>query len=246
VPHSPLVRMFNSSINLSLAEEDAIRALPMRVKVLAAKQELIAEQNSPKQCCVVLEGYACTYRDVRDGNRQILSFHVRGDMPDLQNLHLGENHDNIGSIGPLTLGLINSSDLHRICREFPRVAAALWRLTLIDASIYKEWVSNVGARDARTRTAHLFCELHHRQRAIGQVEGNSFEWPLTQMDLGDALGLSVVHVHRTLKSLRDSRLIDYQRGVLRIPDIDALMKAGDFDAGYLHMRSVAERAAMMA
>lgn len=244
MPHSALVRMFNCSIDLSPAEEDAIRALPMRVKVLAAKQDLISDLGSPAHCCVVLAGYACTYRDMRDGSRQILSFHVMGDIPDLQNLHLPETQDSISSIGPLTVGIINNSDLQRICRDFPRTASALWRLTLIDASIYKEWVSNVGARDARTRTAHLFCELHHRQAAIGKVSDNSFAWPVTQINLSEALGLSVVHVHRTLKGLRDSGLIDYERDILRIPDIDALMEAGDFDEGYLHMRSAAERAAM--
>lgn len=236
--------MFNCSINLDADEEDAVRALPMRVKVLGGKQDVVRERETTLYCCVVLEGYACTYREVRNGQRQILSFHVPGDMPDLHSLHLSRVDDSIGSIGPLTIGLIKNSDLHRICREFPRVGAALWRLTLIDASIYREWISNVGARDARTRAAHLFCEVHFRQAAIGKVQDNAFEWPVTQIDLGDALGLSVVHVHRTLKNLRGAGLIAYERGVLRIPDLEALMDAGDFDAGYLHMRSAAERAAV--
>lgn len=231
--HSPLVRMFNCSINLNAAEEEAVRALPMRVKLLRGRQDIIRERERAPQCCVVLEGYACTYRDVRDGQRQILSFHVPGDMPDLHSLHLSAVKDNIGSIGPVAVGMIDNADLHRICREFPRVAAALWRLTLIDASIYKEWISNVGARDARSRAAHLFCEIYFRQAAIGNVQDDAFEWPITQIDLGDALGMSVVHVHRTLKSLRKAGLIDYERGVLRIPHLKALMDAGDFDAGYL-------------
>src|SRR5690606_2577763 len=174
--------MYNCSINLNASEEEAVRALPMRVKILGGKQDLVREHESPAQCCVVLEGYACTYRDMRDGQRQIVSFHVPGDMPDLHSLHLAEVHNSIGSIGPLTVGMINNSDLHRICREFPRVAAALWRLTLIDASIYKEWISNVGARDARTRAAHLFCEVHFRQASIGRVRDNAFDWPVTQID----------------------------------------------------------------
>jgi len=91
--------MFNRSINLNAEEEGAIRALPMRVKMLSGRQDIIRERDRPPRCCVVLEGYACTYRDVRDGQRQILSFHIPGDMPDLHSLHLGASSDNIGSIG---------------------------------------------------------------------------------------------------------------------------------------------------
>jgi CRP-like cAMP-binding protein len=244
VPHSPLVRMFNCSIDLDADEEAAIRALPMRVKVLGPKQDVLREGESPPRCCVVLEGYACTYRDVGDGTRQILSFHMPGDMPDLHSLHLSQIHNSLGSIGFLTVGVINNVDLHRLCRDYPRVAAALWRLTLIDASIYKEWISNVGARDARTRAAHLLCEIHCRQEALGQIRNKAFNWPVTQIDLGNALGMSVVHVNRTLKELRKSGLIVLDRGTLRIPNFEALMEAGDFDAGYLHMRTANERAAM--
>jgi len=246
MPHSPMIRMFNCNINLTTEEEEAVRALPMRIRAVENRQDVSRgpHESLPHSCVIVLDGYACTYRDVRDGQRQILSFHVPGEMPDLHSLHLNHIYENIGSIGQLTVGQIRKSDLHQICSEYPRISAALWRLTLIDASISREWISNVGARDARTRAAHLFCEIYFRQQAIGKVRENAFEWPATQIDLGAALGLSIVHVHRTLKSLREAGLVEMERGWLRIPNISALRMAGDFNAGYLHMRSTAERAAL--
>ncbi|MDQ2632788.1 MAG: cyclic nucleotide-binding domain-containing protein [Pseudomonadota bacterium] len=123
----------------------------MRIRKVATRQDVVREGDSPPRCCVVLEGYACTYRDVSDGARQILSFHVAGDMPDLHSLHLAHLHNSIGSIGSLTVGFIANVDLHRICRDYPRVAAALWRLTLIDASIYKEWQQCRRPRRANAR-----------------------------------------------------------------------------------------------
>jgi CRP-like cAMP-binding protein len=118
----------------------------------------------------------------------------------------------------------------------PNVSAALWRETLIDASIFREWILNVGRREAVVRMAHLLCELHHRLSAIGRTQAGTFDLPISQSELGDCLGLSTVHTNRVLKTLREDRLIRTERGSFELLDMPALKQRGDFDTGYLHLQ----------
>jgi CRP-like cAMP-binding protein len=130
-----------------------------------------------------------------------------------------------------------------LCKAQPRLAAAFWRETLIDASIFREWVTNVGRRNAYARLAHVLCELLVRLRAVGLAEDDACELPMTQGEIGDATGISTVHVNRTLQELRGDGLITLKGEKLTVLDWDRLKKAADFDPTYLHFKRPDEVAA---
>jgi CRP-like cAMP-binding protein len=184
----------------------------------------------------VLKGFACRYKVLGDGQRQIMSFHMAGDIPDLQSLHLGVMDHSLGTMTAVTAAFIPHTAVHDLNRRLPGVAAALWRDTLIDAAVFREWLTGVGRRSAYTRTAHLVCEVFVRMSSLGLADRDSFQLPLTQVAMADALGLSAVHINRVLQDLRGEGLIASRGRTVVIRDWTGLAKAGDFDAGYLHLR----------
>jgi CRP-like cAMP-binding protein len=120
--------------------------------------------------------------------------------------------------------------------RYPRITSAFWRECLIDAAIFREWVMNVGQREAYSRMAHVFCELMVRLRAVGLVEDDACDLPITQAEFADAIGTSTVHVNRVLQQMRADGLIELSGNRLYVPDWEALKKAGDFDPIYLHLK----------
>lgn len=194
------------------------------------------EGDRPNQCCVVIEGFQCRYKMLADGERQIMSFHVPGDVPDLQSVFLSTMDHSLGTLTPNRVAFIPHEPLRDLIRQQPGIAERLWRETLIDASVFREWIANVGSRDAYTRIAHIICELFVRLRAVGLANGMKFDFPITQTEIADATGLSTVHVNRSIQQLRADGLITLERGMCHIPDFDALKQAGMFESGYLHMR----------
>jgi CRP-like cAMP-binding protein len=171
-----------------------------------------------------------------DGKRQIISFHVPGDIPDLQSLHIDVMDHNLATIVASKVALIPHEAVRKLTHGQPRIADAFWRDTLIDASTFREWIVTVGSREAYTRIAHLLCEIFMKLRAVGIVSGNSFTLLLTQAEIGDATGLSTVHVNRSLMQLRGDGLITLQRNLCTIPDLGRLQEAAMFDPTYLHLR----------
>ncbi len=157
-------------------------------------------------------------------------------MPDLQTLHLDVLDSDIGALTNCTLAYMAHGDLRTFCERHPRVAAALWRATLVESAIHREWVVNIGQRPAISRLAHLLCEMMTRMEAAGLAEGGSCDLRLTQENLSDATGLSVVHVNRTLQEIRAQNLITFGKGKLTIHDWNALARLGDFQTDYLHLR----------
>jgi CRP-like cAMP-binding protein len=241
--HHPLLRRLDSVASLSEEERDAIQALPMQVLEVGPHQDVVREGDRPNRCCLILEGLACVYKVTHRGRRQIHAFQHPGDIPDLLSLHLDSLDSSVGTITRCKVAFIWHKDLRALCRQHPGIAEILWRTTLIDASIFKEWITNVGQRDAYSRLAHLFCETFVRLRAIGQAEGHSCEFPITQEDLAAAAGITAVHANRTLKELRANGLVDFGRSTLTITDFDRLQKVGEFDPGYLHLRDPGKMAA---
>ena len=233
---SPLVRKLESVITLSEEEKHALLTLPMHLASLRADQDIVREGDRPSRSFVLLEGFCTTYSFVGDGKRQIMAFHIPGDMPDLQSLHLAVLDNSVGTITPCKLGFVQHAVLHQLCRDYPRLAAAFWRETLIDAAIFRRWLTSVGRRDAYARVAHLLCEMVVRMRAVGLALDHACEFPITQNELGDALGLSLVHVNRTLQDIRENGLIVLKGGTLQVVDWEGLQRAGDFDPTYLHLK----------
>jgi CRP-like cAMP-binding protein len=237
-PYShPLVRKIESIFTLTDEEKLALTSLPVHRQELRGGQDIVREHDQPSRSCLVLEGFTSTFKVTPEGKRQILAFHVPGDMPDLQSLHLKTLDNSIGTVSPCTVAFIQHEALRDLCKRHPRISDALWRGTLIDAAIYREWMVNVGRRDAYTRLCHLLCEMVVKLGAVGLAEGRTCQLPMTQTDLGDATGLSTVHVNRTLQDIRKAGLVTFTRGTLKVLDWEGLKTAGEFDPTYLHLQN---------
>jgi CRP-like cAMP-binding protein len=235
----PLLTKLERVIDLDKVERSALSTLPFQEVEVRADQEILREGDQPVRCFLILDGVTCTSQAVEGGLRQIDSFHIAGDMPDLHSLHLDAMDCDMWAVTNCRLAFMDHSAIRQLCEAQPRVAAALWRLTVVDAAIYRQWVTNLGQRPALNRLAHLFCEMMLRMEAIGRTRDGSCALPITQADLSDATGLSVVHVNRTLKDLREMRLVTHTKGQLTIHDWEALMLLADFRPGYLHLPGLA-------
>jgi CRP-like cAMP-binding protein len=231
----PLARKLESILHLSDGEKDAISRLPLQIAEIKADQDIVREGDRPSRSCVLLEGFTCNYKLVADGKRQILAFHIPGDIPDLQSLHLKVLDNGLATITPCRVGFVQHETLREICERFPRIAIAFWRDTLIDAAVFREWMTSIGRRSAYARIAHLLCEMVVRLRVVGLTEGHTCDLPITQTEFGDALGLSLVHVNRTMQELRRAGLISFRGSTLTVLDWEGLRKAGEFDSTYLHL-----------
>jgi CRP-like cAMP-binding protein len=235
----PLIRKLESIIDVSEEEMRAITSLPVTVRELRADQDIVRDQDRPSQCCLVLEGFAFRYKVLEGGKRQIFSFHIPGDIPDLQSLHLTIMDHSLATLVDSRVALITHENVRKLVRAHPRIGDIFWRDTLIDAAVFREWMAGIGRRHAYARIAHLFCELFLRMRVVGLTNGDAFPMPITQAEIGDALGLSTVHVNRTLQELRRDRIIATRDGMLVVESWEALQEAGEFDPTYLHLRKEA-------
>lgn len=241
--HHRLIRKLEAIVDLSDIERKALLGLPMTIKGLGPDEDFVRDGDRPSDCCLIVEGFACRYKILADGRRQIMSFHIPGDIPDLQSLHLKVMDHSISTLVPSTVGFIPHEALREFTHRHPRIGDALWRDTLIDAAVFREWIIGIGRRSAYTRIAHLFCELLVRLRSVGIAEAHTIDLPITQAELGDALGLSTVHVNRVLQELRGDGLITLRGRYLSVQDWPGLKAAGEFDPTYLHLSGTATAAA---
>ena len=230
-----LIRKLESIFTLTDKERKALQNLPMQIAVIKDDQDIVREGDSPSRSCLILSGFTCTYKVTAEGKRQIVSFNIPGDIPDLQSLHLEVLDNSLGTLTPCRVGFITHEALRDLCVRYPRITAAFWRETLVDASIFREWLLNVGRREAYNRMAHLLCELLVRLRAVGLADDHACNLPITQAEFGDAIGVTTVHVNRVLQELRADGLIQSKGTRLSVPDWHKLTKAGEFDPGYLHL-----------
>jgi CRP-like cAMP-binding protein len=234
--HHPLLRRLDSIAGLSEGERQAILDLPLAVKALGADTDIVRHGDRPSDCCLILDGFACRYKILPDGRRQIMGFYIPGDIPDLQSLFLEVLDNSVGTLTSSRVAMIPHGSLRDLLRRSPGLAEAFWRDTLIDAAIFREWMIGLGRRSAYQRMAHLLCELRVRLHAVGLTQDHGFHLPVTQTELADALGLSTVHVNRVLQDLRAEKLIVLRGGSLSIPDWEALTSAAEFDPAYLHLK----------
>lgn len=230
-----LIRKLESLAALSNEERQAVQSLPVRVRTLDARQDLVRDGDKPTHCCLILEGWVCRYKLLTQGRRQILSFHVPGDIPDLQTLHLRTMDHSVATLKAATVAFIPHENLRELTADFPSIGALLWRCTLIDAATFREWETNLGRRPAFERMAHLFCEMSMKLQVVGLADDCRCPMPITQTDLADALGLTSVHVNRVLKEMRGRALVKLRSGTLVIEAWDELLKAAEFDPTYLHL-----------
>jgi CRP-like cAMP-binding protein len=230
-----LIRKLKAIAQLSDEERRAIEYLPVTGRLLRPHQDIVHEHDQPSQCCLLLDGWIYRYQLLSEGKRQIFSFHIPGDIPDLQSLHLGTMDHNVCTLTQATVAFIPHEALRELTAAYPGLAAILWRDTLVDGAIFRQWMIGMGRRSAIGSIAHLYCELYVKLAAVGLAKDHAYKLPLTQQDIGDALGLSNVHVNRVLRELRERELITLQAHWLQINDWAELIKLCDFDPTYLHL-----------
>jgi CRP-like cAMP-binding protein len=230
-----LVRKLESIATLTDEERRAIESLPVKVRHLDARQDIVRDGDHPAHCCLVLDGWTCRYKLLSEGKRQIFSFHVAGDIPDLQSLHIHTMDHSLATVTKATVAFIPHESMRELTAGHPNIAALLWRDTLIDAGIFRAWMVGMGRRAAYEQVAHLFCEMYLKLQAVGLAEGYRCPMPITQVDMADALGLTPVHVNRVLKEMRGKALITLRSNTLVIEAWDELLRAAEFDPTYLHL-----------
>jgi CRP-like cAMP-binding protein len=231
----PLVHKLEYSATFSPDDREALLALPHTVKWVEANDYLVRDGDKSARCTVLISGFVYRHKIVTDGARQILSLHMRGDMVDLQNSFLGTADHNVQALTPCEVAFIPSDELKNLAFERRAIGEAMWLDSLVDASIFREWIANVGRRDSRTRVAHVLCEFALRLEAAGLGHHTDWELPMTQEQLADVVGLTSVHVNRTLKTLERDGLITRNRRSVSVANWKALAAAGDFQSHYLHL-----------
>ena len=236
---TPLIRKLESILVLSDEERDVLRNVSGTIKTVGPRQDLVREGDRPHECCLILEGFAYRYKLTETGKRQIFSFHIPGDIPDLQSLHIDVMDHSLAALTATKAMFIPHETVCDLMRRCPRIGDAFWRDTLIDAAVFREWFMNLGRREAYGRMAHLLCEFYVRLRAVGLTNGDVCDMPFTQVELADATGVTNVHANRILQELRGEGLITLRAGSLTVLDWERLKEAGEFDPAYLHLKKAA-------
>jgi CRP-like cAMP-binding protein len=238
---APALRKLEHRATLSRGDREAFLDLPFFKKTLNSGSYIIRERDLTKNCCVLLSGFAFRSKIVGNGGRQILSVHIPGDMLDLQHAFLGVADHSIQMLTTGDVAFVAAEAVQDLAFTFPAIGRAMWLETLVEGSIFREWIANIGRRDAITRIAHLLCEIAERLRSAGLMTGDRYELPMTQEQIGDATGLTAVHVNRTLQLLRNKGLITRDRRAVQIKDWTALSAVGDFGTAYLHADNPQDR-----
>ena len=235
-----LIRKLEQFTKLSSVDKEALeQAAALKVRQLRPREDIIHEGDKPRQVNLILEGWACRYKVLEDGRRQISAFLVPGDLCDMRMFILKRMDHSIGALTPVTVAEIPADAILEIADTSTRLSRALWWNSLVEEAIAREWTTNLGQREAIERLAHLFCELFLRLRSVGLTDSqsgqHSFELPVTQEQLADATGMSTVHVNRTLQEMREQGLIIWKGKTITIPDLEALQTVALFNPNYLHL-----------
>ena len=233
---NPLTRKLENFSPLSLDDRRLLDDIVKPSRTVGARADIILEGHASKDVRLILQGFACRYKLLKSGKRQIVAYLIPGDLCDLNVFILKAMDHSIGTLSPCTVVDIPR---HRILElmERPRIARAIWYATLVDEATLREWLLNVGQRESVERIGHLLCELLARLRVVGLVADDSYDFPLTQSEIGDTTGLSNVHVNRCLQRLRDKGLIVYKSRHIIIKDIPGLIELTGFNPNYLHLQN---------
>ena len=234
-----MIRKFERRASLSDADREALIELPFRMTRAEPGRYLVREGAVADHSILIISGLAYRHKISADGSRQIVSIHIPGDFVDLEGSLLKVADHNVQALTRCDLATVPRAALREVLLAHPQVAYAMWIDTLIDASIFREWIMNVGRRDARERLAHIFCEFALRLESAGMGSTTGYELPMTQEQLADATGLTAVHVNRTLKAMDAEGLIKRERRFILIPDWEKLRTVAGFSELYLHLDQVA-------
>lgn len=233
---SALVRKLDGYARLTEEHKDLIDELVAQdVREFTEKQDILRDGERPDHIHLILDGWAARYKIQDDGSYFIVALLVPGDFCDLHTTVLSRMDHGIMALTDCKVSRVDSDRLDDLITQNNRLTKALWWMTLVDEAVLRQWVINASRRTPMA-IAHLLCELHLRLRAVDLVKDRCFDLPLTQVELGECTGASVVHINRSLKKLRDNGLIEPRHDSIYIPDVAALEEAASFDDAYLHLR----------
>ncbi|RUT30378.1 Crp/Fnr family transcriptional regulator [Arsenicitalea aurantiaca] len=229
----PFLARLLTHVKLAEEERQSVLGVMGPAKVIPAHTDVLAEGHPSEGATVVLAGFACRFKQLRNGRRQILSYLVPGDVCEYRFMTAGRLDHGVATLSPALLSTLPSASLATICERFPRITRGLLRAAAVDDATTREWLINLGQRTALQRMAHIFCELHQRLEDVQLTRLGGYDLPLTQAELGGALGLSTVHVNRTLQELRRAGLIEFKNGRVTISNLEGLREAAAFNGNYL-------------
>jgi CRP-like cAMP-binding protein len=235
----PLTRKLENFAPLSREDRRVLANAVRQSRRVPARTDIIREGERPDDVHLVLEGFACRYKIVPDGRRHIMAYLVPGDLCDVHVFILKEMDHGICTLSDCRVVDIPRDRILEML-ERPAVARALWWSALVDEATLREWLVNVGRRPAEQRVAHLLCELLMRLQTVGLANADSYELPVTQSDLAETVGLTLVHVNRVLQRLRSTGMITLRNKRLVINDAQALKVFSDFNPNYLHLEEKAD------
>jgi CRP-like cAMP-binding protein len=228
-----LVRKLEGFHPLSKEDQELLDRYSQPVVDFEARRDIIREGDVPANVSLILSGFACRYKIIGRGRRQIMAYLVPGDFCDFQVFILDRMDHSIGTLSRCEVVELPRQSILELTEQ-PAIARAFWWASLVDAAVLREWLVNLGQRPAQERIAHLLCELLVRLEAVGLVADNSFALPITQLDLADTVGMTNVHANRMLTNLREQDLIEIHSRELFIKDVEGLMEFSGFDSRYLH------------
>jgi CRP-like cAMP-binding protein len=233
-PSDVLLRKLRYHSPIDSTDVAAFRRLRYEIRELGPGDDFICQGDRPKAAAIVMEGIMARYHSLQSGARQYLALQYPGDWPDAQGLFLEHMDHSVCAMGQTVVCSLSHQQLIELFSERPKIGFAVWRETLIDAAIFRESITNNSSRHGLARLAHFFCEQFHRAKLARIVEENACPLPLTQAQLGEMLGMSLVSVNRALQALRKTKAADHKAGKLIVRSWPRLASLGEFDPGYLH------------
>lgn len=231
--HSFLTKL-RSAGDLPREDEDLLLKLCEDVRSFPAQRDLIHEGDRPDHVRLMIEGWACRYQILPDGGRQITALLIPGDFCDSHVTLLASMDHSIGAVTDCKVALVSRDAIVQLMHR-PAIARALWWASLVDQAVLRAWIVNMGRRQSLGKVAHLICEMHARLQFVGLADAGAFDFPLSQEQVGDALGITSVHVNRTLRALREAGVMAKSKGRIAVTDMPALRGIAQFDPGYLHL-----------
>ena len=222
-------------IEISSDEERAIRGFVGETRNVPADRVLIRSGEPLSSSLMLLDGWLARTKDLPSGERQVTELHVAGDFADLHGFTLKRLDHDVMTMSECIVAAVPHDRILEITERFPRLALVYWQLTNVDAAITRELALSLGQRSAISRMAHMFCELYERLDTVGRAQRDGYEFPLTQREISECLGLTVVHVNRTVQELRRRGLIELENRRLTILDRDGLDGVAQFDPAYLYL-----------
>lgn len=233
-------RKVSEHATLTTADAAALRSLPFETKTLSTDEDIVSQGDEPEVAVFVISGMLGRYHTLANGDRQYLAFHLTADMPDVQSVFLRVMDHSLCAMNAAEIALFRHDELTKLFLKRPGITFALWRMTLVDAAIFRQAITNNSSRDPATRLAHFCCEQYFRARQAGLSDGDSCSLPVNQVQLGQTLGISHISINRALQRLRKDGLLELRSGRLTVYNWKSLVRLSGFDPTYLHVNKESE------